>query len=81
MLEAVAARRGGPRATLVLIDDLDPFRGPSQVSCATGQVVLAGGAGGVLAHLNRRGLPDVDQRKAVEMVSPDLRGVGACRHR
>ena len=72
VLEAIASEGGGPGESLVLIDDLDAFLGPSQLVGASRQVILAGGAGGMLADLDGTGLPDVDQSLAVEMVGADL---------
>src|SRR5262249_37278590 len=81
VLKAVTTDRGRPRASLILVDDLDALGGPSQIASATGEVVLPGGAAGVLADLQRSGLADVDQCESVEVVRSDLRGDGECRHR
>ena len=81
VLKAVATGRGRPRVPLVLIDDLDPLRGPSQLAGTAGQVILPGAAGGVFAHLNRGGLADVDLGQTVEVIRPDLRGKGRDHHR
>ena len=74
VLEAVATEGGGPGVSLVLVDDLDVFLGPSELVGASRQVVLAGGAGEYVAHLHGGRLPDVDQGLAVEMLGPDLGG-------
>ena len=52
VLEAVAAECGGAGVTLVLVDDVDVSLGPSELLGASRQVVLAGGAGDVVAHLH-----------------------------
>ena len=80
VLEAVATDGGGPGVTLVLVDDLDVFLGPSELVGALRQVVLAGGAGDVVAHLHGGRLPDIDQGLAVEMLGADLGGAESWRH-
>src|SRR5262249_48145035 len=80
ILEAVATGRGRPRTSLILVDDFDPLLGPSQVAGAAGEVILPGGAGGVLAHLQRGRLADIDQGESVAVAGSDLRGVGPCGH-
>jgi hypothetical protein len=72
VLEAVATEGGGPGVALVLVDDLDVFLGPSELVGAPRQVVLARGAGDIIAHLHGGRLPDVDQGVAVEMLGADL---------
>src|SRR5262249_37331035 len=79
-LKAVASGQGGPRMPLILIDDLDPLLGPSQVARTPGQIILPGSAGGVLADLNRGGLADIDLRQPVEMIRPDLGDERRNRH-
>ena len=74
VLEAVATDGGGPGVPLVLVDDPDAFPGPSQSLGVLRQVILAGGAGDVVAHLNEGRLPDIDQGLAVEMLGADLGG-------
>src|SRR5262249_10762034 len=81
VLKAVASGQGGPRMPLILIDDLDPLLGPSQVTRTPGQIILPGSAGGVFAYLNHGGLADVDLCQTVEMIRPDLRGERRNRHR
>ncbi len=60
--------------SLVLVDDLDAWLGPTEVFRMAGQVVLARGACGIDPHLDGARLPDVDQGVAVEMLGPDLGG-------
>src|SRR3954463_1020848 len=48
--------------------------GPSELLGALRQVVLACGAGDVVAHLHGGRLSDVDQGLAIEMLGPDLEG-------
>ena len=74
VLEAVAAEGGGPGVPLILVDDLDAFPGPSQTVGGSRQVILAGGAGDVVAHLHGARLADIDQGLAVEMLGTDLGG-------
>ena len=61
---------------LILIDDLDPLRGPSQVAARPARSYCRAALAGVFAHLNRGGLADVDLGQTVEMIRPDLRGKG-----
>ena len=61
---------------LVLVDDVDPFLGPSELLGTASQVVLAGGAGDVVADLHGGRLADIDQGLAVEMLGADFRGAG-----
>jgi hypothetical protein len=72
ILEAVATEGGGPGVSLVLVDDLDVFLGPSQLVGAARQVVLASGTGGIVSDLHGGRLPDIDQGVAVEMLGADL---------
>jgi len=58
--------------SLILINDMNALASPSQAQGALHQVVLAHGAGGVVAHLHQRGLAYVDQGIAVQMVRLDL---------
>ena len=71
-LEAVAVHRGGAGASLVLVDDGDGRLRPAQVLGPLHEVVLPGGAGGVLADLQQGGLADVDEGGAVKMVGTNL---------
>ena len=80
VLEAVASEGGGPGVALVLVDDVDAFLGPSELLGAASQVVLAGGAGDVVADLHGGRLPDIDQGLAVEMLGADLEGSGSWWH-
>ena len=64
VLEAVASDGGGPGVALVLVDDVDVSLGPSELLGSLRQVVLAGGAGDVVAHLHGGRLPDIDQGSA-----------------
>jgi hypothetical protein len=77
VLEAVASQDGGPGVALVLVDDVDPPLGPSELLGAASQVVLAGGAGDVVADLHGGRLADIDQGLAVEMLAADLEGSGS----
>src|SRR3954466_629603 len=61
VLEAVATEYGGAGVTLVLVDDVDVSLGPSELLGASRQVVLACGAGDVVADLHGGRLSDVDQ--------------------
>jgi hypothetical protein len=79
-LEAIAVHRGGPGAPLVLIDPRDGGLRPAQVLGALHAVVLAGGAGGVLADLKQGRLADVDERLALKMVGPHLGGTAYGGH-
>ena len=72
VLEAVATDGGGPGVALVLVDDLDVLLGPTESVGGSCQVVLASGAGDVVAHLHGGRLPDIDQGVAVEMLGADL---------
>jgi hypothetical protein len=54
MLKALATDAGGARPPLVLVNDDHEMLRPSQVVGALGQLVLAGGTGGVVAHLHQR---------------------------
>src|SRR4029077_11826383 len=74
VLETIATEGGGPGESLVLVDDLDALFGPSQLFGVLRQVILASGAGGMIAHLRGRRLPDGDQGRAVEMLGADLGG-------
>src|SRR4051794_27896540 len=80
VLEAVASEYGGAGLALVLVDDLDVSLGPSELLGASRQVVLACGAGDVVAHLHGGRLSDVDQGLAIEMLGPDLEGGESWRH-
>src|SRR3954463_14169103 len=80
VLEAVAPEGRCPGVTLVLVDDVDVSLGPSELLGASRQVVLAGGAGDVVAHLHGVRLSDIDQGLALEMLGPDLEGGESWRH-
>lgn len=75
--EALPVRGRCAGDPLIQIDHLDRLLWPSQLACPAREVVLAGGAGRVLADLERGGLSDVDHRGAVAVIAPDLlRGEG-----
>lgn len=71
-LEAEPTHRGPAAEALVLVDDDDPIRGPSQGDGAALQVVLQGGRLAMLENLLRGGLPHIDDRQSVEMPGLDL---------
>ena len=67
LLKALATHAGGPRATLILIQDPDLIFEPNQLAGTVGQLVLACSTTGVLSDLAQRRLPNIDQRLALEM--------------
>jgi hypothetical protein len=79
-LEAIATGDRGPGAPLIPVDDGDVLLGPAEITGALDQVILASGAGGVVAHLGQRGLTDIDDGLTVEMVRPDFGGSGRRQH-
>jgi hypothetical protein len=72
LAEALSIGGRCARESLVLIDHPDRLLGPAQVARPAREVLLAGGAGRILADLERGGLSDVDHRGAVEVFVPDL---------
>jgi len=71
-LEPVPARHRPARHAQVRVDHLDCRRGPAQPRRLLRQRVLPGGRLGVLAHLRHRRLPDVDQRRPLQMLAAHL---------
>jgi hypothetical protein len=69
---SVSGRSAG--LTQIMVNDNDPLTWPTQICCALGQIVLAGGAGCVLKHLSQAGLANVDESQTVKMVRPDFVG-------
>src|SRR5262249_33227752 len=76
-LEAVAARRGGAGAPLVLIDDGDGRLGPAEILGPLHEVVLAGGAGGGVPGPGEGGLAEGWGRAGGKVVGANL-GIAAC---
>jgi hypothetical protein len=73
-LKTVSVSGRGAGLTLILVNDEDPLTWPTQIKCALDQIVLTGGAGGVLEHLSQARLTNVNESQTVEMVRPDLVG-------
>ena len=72
-MREAAAWRGARRAVpQVLVDDLNALGGPAQLTGASLQIVLARGRLGMVAHLARIGLPQVDDRSALQVGRLDL---------
>jgi hypothetical protein len=69
---SVSGRDAG--LALILVNDDDPLTRPTQIKCALDQIVLTGGAGGVLEHLSQARLTNVNESQTVEMVRPDFAG-------
>ena len=65
---------------LILIDHGNALTRPAQVHGALNQIVLAGFAGGVVAHLNESGLANVDEGLPVEVIRPDFGIVERVEH-
>ena len=65
---------------MVLVDDLAARLGPPELVGVLRQVVLASGAGGMIAHLHGGRLPNIDQGLAVEMLGADLGGTESGKH-
>jgi hypothetical protein len=71
-LKAITTNGRRPGVTLILINDVNALPSPSQAQGALHQVILAHSAGGVVAHLDQRGLAHVDQGVTVQVVRLDL---------
>ena len=63
-----------PALAQVVVDDLDLRPRPAEGDGAIGQGVLAGGGFLMIEDLLRGGLPDVDDRGAIEVPGPELPG-------
>ena len=70
-----------PGDAQVAVDDPDRLPRPAQLPGAAGQVILAGGTGGVFANLKQGRLADVDESLPRKMVRPDLADCWTSEHR
>src|SRR5690606_39263870 len=71
-LEAVAVLGVRAGHAQVAVDRADALDRPTQGDCALAQRVLTLGALGLLEHLTQRGLPDIEERIALQMLCVDL---------
>ncbi len=71
-LEAIPRGGGGARAALILIEQLHPLLRPAQRHRPAHQIILAGGAGGVGAHLRQGRLAHINEGQPLPMVGLDL---------
>ena len=74
LLEAEPVLGGGPALALILIDDEDAVRRPTQLDGPVDQRVLAVGGFAVLGDLLDGGLADGDDGQPVGMMRLDLGG-------
>lgn len=72
-LEAVATRGRGAGVPLILVDDGEVLPRPPQVLGTLREIGRPRGAGGVFAHLEEGGLPDIDEGLPLQMCGADLR--------
>ena len=79
-LEAIPASGGGPGVPLILVDDDEVLPRPPQVAGALCESILPCGAGGVFAHLEEGGLPDIDEGLPLQMRGADFRRCGGEEH-